>query len=236
MTSPSSSTNDASSKHAMRASLGVQWFGDGQLDSVCRVDGRETDYMEAMAVAADRLGRAKQPLVYLAPGARARRNEQPQRSRTCFGAGSTARRPRPLPPSSLRQEHGLASATLGEVRNRADMVVFWGVDIAGRYPRFAARYAPDPVGTHVPQGRASRTVIAVDVGEAAATIDADRRFAVDPADEVAMLTALEALARSTTRYGFAYASLKGAAWQIAREISAAMLAAAIRRHHLRRRT
>ena len=58
----------------------------------------------------------------------------------------------------------LSVLTLGEIRNRADVLLFWGTDPAARYPRFLSRYAPDPPGVHVPQGRASRTVIAVDIG------------------------------------------------------------------------
>ena len=82
------------------------------------------------------------------------------------------------------QEAGRASATLGEIRNRADVVVFWGVDPARRYPRFWSRYAPEPSGVHV-GGRKDRTVIAVDVGDARGPEDADARLAVMPDREVA---------------------------------------------------
>jgi formylmethanofuran dehydrogenase subunit B len=71
-------------------------------------------------------------------------------------------------------------------------VVFWGVDPAARYPRFQERYAPDPEGVHVPEGRRSRTVIAVDVGDQRGPADADVRVSVAAGDEVAALVRMAA--------------------------------------------
>ena len=51
-----------------------------------------------------------------------------------------------------------------EIRNRGDVYLFWGVDPNQRYPRFLSRYALEPVGTQVPEGRAGRFVIAVNIG------------------------------------------------------------------------
>src|SRR5262249_42747037 len=90
------------------------------------------------------------------------------------------------------QVRGRASATLGEIRNRADLVVCWGVDPAARYPRFETRYAPGPVGIHLPEGRRSRTVVAVDVGGARGASDADLRVAIAPSEEIATLVTLAA--------------------------------------------
>jgi formylmethanofuran dehydrogenase subunit B len=91
------------------------------------------------------------------------------------------------------QERGIATATLGEIRNRADVVVFWGVDPADRYPRYETRYVPAPIGTHVPDGRRSRTVIAVDIDTARGPADADVRVHVTRSAEVDTLVALAAL-------------------------------------------
>jgi formylmethanofuran dehydrogenase subunit B len=102
-------------------------------------------------------------------------------------------------------------------------VVFWGVDVDGRYPRFPSLYAPDPSGVFVPDGRRSRTVIAVDVGAATTTTDADHRITIQPADELPTLHALEALVR-TTDAPARYASLPGRTWNVARELGTALLA------------
>jgi formylmethanofuran dehydrogenase subunit B len=204
--------------------LGVQWFGDGEFPAGCRVDGRDVAIHEATVVAGSRLRDANRPLVYLAPGSSC----ETQRSAAAIADVLHA----PLDSASsaasaamlATQEHGLASATLGEIRNRADVVVFWGVDLTGRYPRFTTRYAPIPAGIHIPHGRSSRSVIALDVGGATSTADADRRIAIEPESEVATLVALEALIRATPLESSRYASLDNAAWVIARELAPMLLA------------
>lgn len=57
------------------------------------------------------------------------------------------------------QRIGRVGATLGEVRNRADVVVFWRVDPVTTHPRHLERYSVDPVGEFLPGGRADRTVL-----------------------------------------------------------------------------
>src|SRR4029079_15092006 len=59
------------------------------------------------------------------------------------------------------QRRGRASATLGEVRNRGDVFLFWGVDPRERYPRFLSRYSVEPGGTQAPGGLRARHVIVV---------------------------------------------------------------------------
>ena len=54
---------------------------------------------------------------------------------------------------------GAVGATLGEVRDRADLIVYAGTFAASAMPRFAGRYAEDSRGRFVPEGRSGRTVI-----------------------------------------------------------------------------
>ena len=75
-----------------------------------------------------------------------------------------------MPALRAVQRIGRVSATLGEVKNRADVVVFWGVDPLVTHPRHWERYSVEPRGRFVPQGRAGRTVIVAD-GERTATAD-----------------------------------------------------------------
>ncbi|MFC1759490.1 formylmethanofuran dehydrogenase subunit B [Planctomycetota bacterium] len=60
------------------------------------------------------------------------------------------------------QEVGESTCSLGEIRNRADMVIFWGVDPVNSHPRHLERYSVDPPGQFVPNGRADRTVVVID--------------------------------------------------------------------------
>ena len=60
------------------------------------------------------------------------------------------------------QQVGESTCSLGEVRNRADLVIFWGADPAVSHPRHFERYSVDVKGLFVPRGRADRHVIVID--------------------------------------------------------------------------
>jgi len=205
--------------------LGRRWFGDGQVPSAIRVDGADVGLAQAVSSAATRLCAAARPLVYLAPGLSCEAQREAVavadllRARLDSITSATA-----LTGMLASQEHGWASATLGELRNRADVILFWGIDLEGRYPRFASRYAPGPVGVYVPDGRRSRNVIAVDIGRATATVDSDVRVAIEAADELATLTALEACVRSRDASA-TLASLAERLRNTTRELATALVAA-----------
>jgi formylmethanofuran dehydrogenase subunit B len=90
------------------------------------------------------------------------------------------------------QRRGRATATLGEVRNRADVLLFWATDPTKRYPRFQSRYAPLPIGTQIPNGRSDRFVISVHVGSEKAPSDADASLTLESSDEIAALSLMRA--------------------------------------------
>ena len=173
--------------------MGEAWFGDGSAPALALAGGDDVGMEVALEAAAALLAGAARPLVYLAPELSC----EAQREAVAIADAVRARLDSVttatiLPSVLAQQERGRAAATLGEVRNRADVVVFWGVDPAARYPRFAERYAPDPQGLHVPDGRRSRTVVAVDIGNARGPADADLRVSFPVADEVAALSMMTA--------------------------------------------
>jgi formylmethanofuran dehydrogenase subunit B len=172
--------------------LGAAWFGDGQVPDAVRIRGRAGTLERALGEATTLLRDAQRPLVYLAGDISC----EVQRDAVAIAdrlkgaidslAGTAA--------SSVlgAQRRGRAGATLGELRQRADLVVFWGVDPGARYPRFSARYAVDPAGIAAPAGRKSRRMIAVDVGQARGPADADERVAIPQNLEVDALGAMRA--------------------------------------------
>ena len=160
--------------------LGNSWFQADRSTAGTTVDGREVAFDNAIAAAVKQLKSAKRPLVFVAPGLSC------EEQRACVALADVLRARldsttslTALPNVLASQERGFASATFGEVRNRADLIVYWAIDIANRYPRFVSRYA-----------RAAATVIAVDVGNAAASVDASHRFSIAPAGELPSLIAL----------------------------------------------
>jgi len=205
--------------------LGARWFDSGNIALASRAEERARPDVDAITLAAERLTEARHPLVYLAPGLSCESQRAAVAVADLLGAHlDTVTSSTAAPHVLASQESGWASATLGEIRNRADVIVFWGIDLESRYPRFASRYAPEPVGTHVPQGRASRTVVAVDVGDARSTYAADHRVCIEPADELATLVALEALVRERAG-GAPMDGLAGAPWDNARALAPHMAAA-----------
>jgi formylmethanofuran dehydrogenase subunit B len=172
-------------------SLGVAWFGDGGVPWEVRVGGRAAPIDDALDAIAAMLRQATRPLVYLAPDITCDAQREAVALADVAGAAldsvtsATAR-------ASLMaaQERGRATATLGELRNRADVVVWWGVDPDERYPRYAERYCPYPSGVHIAHGRGSRMVVAVDVGPARGPVDVDRRYTVPAERELEFLAAL----------------------------------------------
>src|ERR671922_2287629 len=143
--------------------LGVRWFGDGSVPA--RVVGeRGADLESALDDAAALLTSAELPLVYLAANISCEAQRAAvaiaDRLRAVLDSVSSATAGGGI---LAAQRRGRAGATLGEVRNRADLLVFWGVDPAQAYPRFMARYV-EPPGTHVPNGRSGRSLISVSIG------------------------------------------------------------------------
>jgi formylmethanofuran dehydrogenase subunit B len=183
-------------------SLGLAWFGSGEVPARALEGGAPSTPDRVVETMARILAEARSPLVYMAPGITCETQRQAVAIADALGATlDSVTSDTALASIVAAQQRGRAGATLGEIRNRADVVVFWGVDPAVRYPRFQERCAPDPEGVHVPQGRRSRTVIAVDVGGHRGPADADARLTVAPGDEVATLVRVTAALSSPAPTG-----------------------------------
>lgn len=170
--------------------LGAAWFGDGSVPGEVLVHGSSASADAALDAAAALLVGARRVLVQLATDVSC------EAQRAALGIADALHGAADGLTSSTAaggvlaaQRRGRATATLGEIRNRADLVVFWGVDPARRYPRFPSRYAPEPAGAFVPGERA---VAAVDVGDAAAPGGVEPRLRLDAGEELDALAALRA--------------------------------------------
>ena len=180
----------AEARHA--CPLGLAWFGDGQLPARVISGGHDVDLDRALDDAAALLGGGR-ALVYLAGDLSC----EVQRAGVAVAdqlhaALDTLTTATALPGILAAQRRGRGSATLGEIRNRADVLVFWGVDPARDYPRYTTRYALDPEGIYIPGGRRDRKVIAVDIGETRAIADADERVHFTADEEIAALSLMRA--------------------------------------------
>ena len=202
---------------ARACSIGAAWFGDGSAPARSLVDGRDAQQGAALASLAQLLRSSKHPLIFLAPGISC----EAQRlavglADACRGRLDNVSTSTVLHSVLASQEIGRATATLGEVRNRADTVLLWDVD-AARYPRLAERYAIDPAGLEVADGRRGRRVISVTI-RTDAWPGADDHLTIPAGDETAVLTALAALLAGTT----ATAGI-GPQWTVAHALAGVLL-------------
>lgn len=139
--------------------LGERWFGDGQVPTLARIRDGGVTVPTALAEATLVLKTAKRPLVYL--GAELSTNAQRE---ACALADVLGARLDTVTPGELVlavQERGRCGATLGELRHRADIVVFWGLDPDHAYPRLRSRHLPE---------REGRQYISVDLSAEAAAL------------------------------------------------------------------
>ena len=90
---------------------------------------------------------------------------------------------------------GKIAATLGEVRNRADLIIYWGSNPAECHPRHFTRYTLTPKGRFVPNGRKDRTMVLVDVRPTPSARAADIFLQIRPGKDFEVLTALRALVK-----------------------------------------
>jgi formylmethanofuran dehydrogenase subunit B len=176
--------------------VGRTWFGDGRVPGRILRGGAEASLEAALTDAAETLAGAKGGvLVLLAPDLSTQGQRAALAVADVLRATVDTATSEPAAAGLLAaQRRGRAAATLGEVRNRADVLLFWGVDPAPRYPRFLSRYALDPVGTHVPGGRSGRTVISVSIGRDRGPAGAESELAFAPDQEIAALSVMRAVA------------------------------------------
>jgi formylmethanofuran dehydrogenase subunit B len=88
---------------------------------------------------------------------------------------------------------GKVSCTLGEVKNRADLIVYWGGNPAECHPRHFTKYTLMQKGKFVPNGRKDRTMVLVDIRETPSAKAADIFLQVRPARDFEVITTLRAL-------------------------------------------
>ena len=91
------------------------------------------------------------------------------------------------------QAVGESTCSLGEVKNRCDLVVFWGSNPAVSHPRHLERYSAEPRGMFLPGGRADRHLVVVDVQPTATSAVADDFIQVEPGRDFEALWTLRAL-------------------------------------------
>jgi formylmethanofuran dehydrogenase subunit B len=90
---------------------------------------------------------------------------------------------------------GKVTCTLGEVKNRADFIIYWGGNPAECHPRHFTKYTLTQKGKFVPQGRKGRYMVLVDIRETPSARAADLFLQIRPGADFEVVTTLIALVK-----------------------------------------
>ena len=173
--------------------IGRAWFGDGRVPSEVLVAAAAMldDAVEEVArVLTESVG---QCVTYLGPDI----TSQTQRFTLALAdllraSVDTATSMTAAAGLLAGQRRGRATATLGEIRSRADVMVFWGVDPTERYPRYLARYGPESGEARVGAPVDGSLVVSVSIGDDPGFAGADLSLTLHPDQEIAALSLMRA--------------------------------------------
>lgn len=204
---------------------GRAWFlaDHGRGDRpIATIEGRAAGPAEAIARAAAILGGARAPIVL---GLSRTTTEAQAAAVALADRIGAAIDPSEVDPAQLLavQRVGRVGATLGEVKDRADLVIFWGVDPIKTHPRHLERYSAEPHGRFVPGGRVDRFLIVVDAEATASAAVADQFIPLDAEAQLVTLRVLRGLvdgrpidpARASEATGLEWSILRGLADRLA---------------------
>jgi formylmethanofuran dehydrogenase subunit B len=90
------------------------------------------------------------------------------------------------------QSAGESTSTLGEVRHRSDLIIYWGCDPLRTHPRHMQRLV-DAAGLAVPEGRAGRHVVVVDSQRTVTADRADQFLQAEAGSDLEIFSALRLL-------------------------------------------
>ncbi|MGF1582537.1 MAG: formylmethanofuran dehydrogenase subunit B [Gemmataceae bacterium] len=179
-------------------SLSEPWFlGQDQIQPpVATSEGHSVSLEAALTQAADILRNSRSPLIY----GLSRSSTEGQRAAVSLAdrIGATIDTTASLchaPSVMAIQQVGESTCSLGEAKNRADLVVFWGSNPVETHPRHFERYSLYPKGLFVPNGRHDRTLVVADIQPTPTTEAADLFLPVEPGKDFEALWTLRSLVR-----------------------------------------
>jgi formylmethanofuran dehydrogenase subunit B len=177
--------------------LGKAWFLSHGVPSdlpVVRIEGQPATLDQGIEAAARHLAKARYPFIYGLSSTSCEAQRKAVALADALGGCIDCCTSVCHGPSGMAlQGVGEPTCTLGEVKNRADLVVYWGSNPGESHPRHMVRYAVTPKGMFVPEGRKGRTVVLVDVRKTASARAADMFLQIRPGKDFEALWALQAL-------------------------------------------
>ena len=178
--------------------LGKSWFLNHHIEDRpdALIEGQPASYDQAIERAADILTNATYPITYGLSDTTC----EAQRVAVAItdwigGCLDTTTSVCHGPSGMAFQAVGEVTCTLGEVKNRADFLIFWGGNPAESHPRHFTKYSLMPKGQFVPNGRKDRTAVLIDVRKTKSARAADIHLQLKPRSDFELCWAMRALAK-----------------------------------------
>ncbi len=181
--------------------LGQAWFTEHTIEDrpAAMIDGQAASVEDAVEAAAQLLVKARFPMIYgLSDTTNEAQREAVAIADFTHGNIDTTTSVCHGPTGMAFQGIGESTASLGEVKNRADLVIYWGGNPAESHPRHFSRYTVQPKGMFTPNGKKDRTVVLVDVRKTPTTPAVDMFLQVKPGKDFELLWTLRALVKGRT--------------------------------------
>ena len=178
--------------------LGKAWFFNHHIEDrpEATIEGRPASYEEAFNVAADILLGATFPITYGLSDTTCEAQRVALAITDWIGGTVDTTTSVCHGPSGMAfQGVGEVTCSLGEIKNRADFLIFWGGNPAESHPRHFTKYSLMPKGEFVPNGRKDRTAVLIDVRKTKSAKAADLFLQIKPRSDFELAWALRALAK-----------------------------------------
>jgi formylmethanofuran dehydrogenase subunit B len=176
-------------------SIAAPWFSEQKSAEInaASIHGKPASIETAVQHSAEILRNSHAPLIYglsrsSTPGQRAAVRLADQLGATIDTTASTCHAPSII----ALQQVGESTCSLGEIKNRSDLVVYWGSNPLVSHPRHVERIVDAP-GMFIPGGRTDRQLIVVDCQPTETSALADTFIQVEAGRDLELICALRLL-------------------------------------------
>lgn len=167
--------------------------------NIPRINGEEVELSRAMDRAVEILKNSRNPLIYGMSSSSTEAQRAAVKLAETLGANIDSTSSVCHGPGTIsKQITGIISGTLGEVKNRSDVLVFWGSNPMEAHPNHSKRYSFLSKGLFM-EDRKKREVIVFDVRRTITAKMADRFFQVEPGSDFEILMYLRRALKGDTR-------------------------------------
>lgn len=178
--------------------LGKAWFFNHHIEDrpEATIEGQPASYEDAFDRAAEILLNANYPVTYgLSDTTCEAQRVAVAISDWIGGCVDTTTSVCHGPSGMAFQGVGEVTCSLGEIKHRADFLIFWGGNPAESHPRHFTRYSLMPKGDFVPNGRKDRTAVLIDVRKTKSAKAADIFLQIKPRSDFELAWAMRGLAK-----------------------------------------